>query len=470
MSGTEINWDGFLADIQGVEVIDNTQTVRLKSRDYFWYSPILNSQLRKCWAHLVIVPGTEAEVIRVAAACAKWKVPVTPRGGGTGNYGQAVPLIGGIILDMTKLNKVLEVGDGFVRCETGILISDLDDAAHATGQELLMWPSTRSQATIGGFISGGSAGIGSVRHGVLRDDGNVRSLRVVTLEENPRIITLHGPDIQKVHHAYGTNGIITELELALRPAVDWHHAIALFDDYTDAVRYGEALCREDYDIYLISVVDKRFSPFYRDLGDLFPETKHAVFSLVGPETINAFTADAKANQGSVSLMMDDAQLAAAKLPPAYECAYNHTTLQALKSDRNWTYLQVAYPQPYDPAADAAILAEYGDDLLRHHEFARERGDYQLFAIPLLKFTTAEKLYEIADRYEELGCTVFDAHVYTIAEGGMKTVDEVQMAFKSEADPYGLMNPGKTSQAEAEAVLAQHANSVPVPTDQGVSAK
>ncbi len=452
MTKAEINWDGFLSDIKGIEVEDSPQTVRLKSRDYFWYSPILNEQLRKCWAHLVVCPKTEAEVIRVASACAKWRVPVTPRGGGTGNYGQAVPLVGGIILDMTGLYKILEVGDGFVRCETGLLISDLDRAVQDTGQELLMWPSTRSQATIGGFISGGSAGIGSVRHGVLRDDGNVRMLRIVTLEETPRIITLEGPDIQKVHHAYGTNGIIVELELALRPAVDWHHAVALFDDYTDAVRFGEALCREDYDIYLISVVDKRFSPFYRNLNDVFPETKHAVFSLVGPKTIDAFKQDAVAHRGAVSLMMSDAELEAAGLPPAYECAFNHTTLMALKSDRNWTNLQVAYPQPYDPRVDAVMREEYGDDLLRHHEFARERGEYQLFAIPLLKFTTKERLYEVADRYEELGCTVFDAHVYTIAEGGMKVVDEVQMAFKAEADPLGLMNPGKTSQAEAEAVL------------------
>jgi FAD/FMN-containing dehydrogenase len=456
MKFDKINWDGFVEDIKDIAFTDTPQTVKLKSRDYFWYSPILNEKLRKSWAHMVVTPKTEAEVITVAAACAKWRVPVTPRGGGTGNYGQAVPLVGGIILDMTQLNGIHEVGDGYVRCDAGTLIADLDDAVHQTDQELLMWPSTRSQATIGGFISGGSAGIGSVRHGVLRDDGNVRSLRIVTLEEAPQIITLEGPDIQKAHHAYGTNGIITQLELALRPAVDWHHAIALFDEYTDAVRFGEALCRPDYDIYLISVVDKGFAQFYERLTAVFPEGKHAVFSMVGPNTIDAFVADAAVHNGTVSLMMSEDEIAHAKLPPAYECSYNHTTLQALKKDRHWTYLQVAYPQPYDPEADKVMLEEYGGDLLRHHEFARERGEYQLFAIPLLRFTTAEKLYEIANRYEQLGCTVFDAHVYTIAEGGMKQVDPVQMAFKKQADPYSLMNPGKTSEAEAQEVLQSYA--------------
>ncbi len=455
MAVKEINWDGFQSDIEGIKIIDNPQRVKLKSRDYFWYSPILNEILKKSHAHMVVVPASEAEIIKVTAACAKWKVPVTLRGGGTGNYGQAVPLVGGIVLDITKVNKIKEIGDGFVRVEAGMLIEDLDIEVHKQGQELLMWPSTRSQATIGGFIAGGSGGIGSVRHGVLRDDGNVRSLRIVTLEEEPKIITLEGSDIQKAHHAYGTNGIITELELALQPAVDWHHGIILFDEYGEGVRFGETLCREDYDIYLISVVDKRFSPFYRDLKDYFPPDKHAVFVMVGPKTIEPLKQDAKACGGEVSLMINEADLKSAGITPTYECSWNHTTLMALQSDRSWTYLQIAYPQPYQASIDEQIMAEFGDELYLHHEFARERGDYQLFALPLVKFTTKERLYEISGRFEELGCGVFDAHVYTIAEGGMKVIDPVQMAFKAEADPHNLMNPGKTSQQEAEQVLAEY---------------
>ena len=455
MTVKEIDWEGFLSDIKGIEVIDNLQRVRLKSRDYFWYSPILNEQLKKKQAHLVVVPTSEAAVIKVAAACAKWKVPLTLRGGGTGNYGQAVPLVGGIVLDMTQLNDLVEIGDGFVRVQAGMLIENLDIEVHKKDQELLMWPSTRSQATIGGFIAGGSGGIGSVRHGVLRDDGNVRALRIVTLEEEPKIINLEGSDIQKAHHAYGTNGIITELDLALQPAIDWHHGIVLFDDYADGVHFGESLCRADYDIYLISVVDMRFSPFYRDLKDYFPGDKHAVFIMVGPKTIDRVKADAAVQGGTVSLIINEEELKSAGITPSYECAWNHTTLMALKSDRSWTYLQIAYPQPYVASIDQRIMAQFSDELYLHHEFARERGDYQLFALPLVKFTSKERLYEIASRFEELGCGVFDAHVYTIAEGGMKVIDPVQMAFKAEADPHSLMNPGKTSQMEADKVLAEY---------------
>jgi len=209
------------------------------------------------------------------------------------------------------------------------------------------------------------------------------------------------------------------------------------------------------------LIDKRYAPFYSKFGAYFPKDKYAVFSMVGPKTIAAFTADAKANGGSVSLMMNDAELAAAKLPPAYEYGWNHTTLQALKSDRSYTNLQVAYPQPYDPEIDRIFMEEF-EDVIMHHEFAKERGDYQLFSLPLFKFTTTQRLYKIAGRFEELGCGIFDAHVYTIAEGGMKVVDQVQVDFKALADPHGLMNPGKINQEDSANVLAQYGVELPAP--------
>lgn len=450
----EIDWDGFYRDIEPVEIITDRRQVRMKSRDYFWYSPILYDALKDCAAEALVMVTSQAEIIRVASACAKWRVPVTLRGGGTGNYGQAVPLAGGIILDMTGLNAMCEIEPGRVRVHAGMLISDLEDRVRATGQELMMWPSTKHQATIGGFIAGGSAGVGSVRHGVLRDDGNVKSLRIVTLEDVPQIITLEGPDIQKAHHAYGTNGIITELELALVPATDWVHLIALFDDYRALLDCGIGLCNAPIDLYLLSTVDKRFSPHYRSLGEYFPATSHAAFIMVSPDCIDSLKTELSRHGGRISLAGREEDLAARGLPPAYECAYNHTTFQVLKSDRTWTYLQIAYPQPYDPAIEEEIMAEFEAEMYYHHEFARERGDLQVFSIPLVKWSTRERLYEMAARFEDKGCTVFDAHSYTIAGGGMKVVDQTQVAFKRIADPSGLMNPGKTSDEEARLVRAE----------------
>ncbi len=85
-------------DLDGLKVEDNEKIVQQKSRDFYWYSPVLKRQLDHVTADLVVSPKSEAEVIRVLAACHRHGVPVTPRGTGTGNYGQAMPLSGGVVL------------------------------------------------------------------------------------------------------------------------------------------------------------------------------------------------------------------------------------------------------------------------------------------------------------------------------------------------------------------------------------
>jgi FAD/FMN-containing dehydrogenase len=80
--------------------------VRRRSRDYFWYSPVLAGQLQGKTAEVVVTPRDEAEVIRVASACARHRVALTPRGAGTGNYGQAVPLAGGVLLDLSEMTAI----------------------------------------------------------------------------------------------------------------------------------------------------------------------------------------------------------------------------------------------------------------------------------------------------------------------------------------------------------------------------
>lgn len=434
----------FRADIDGIRVYDDPKHVEVKSRDYFWYSPILSDELEGRVGDLVVMPQDQDEVRRVAAAAARHRIPVTVRGGGTGNYGQCVPLEGGIVLDLTRIDRIISLTPGKARVEAGARIARLDDAARESGQELLMYPSTRRIATIGGFLSGGSGGVGSLRHGMLRDDGNVGYVKVMTIEPEPAIIELHGPDIQKVQHAYGTNGIILELDVALTPATEWVHTAALFDGYDRALRFAVQAQEDGLDCYLLAPVERRFAPFYTKYGALFPADRDAVFAMVAPQEMGRFETLAKAHAGAISFAMAKPELRKAGLQPAYECGWNHTTLQALKADRSWTYLQVAYPRPFDPDLVTRQMQRYGDDLYMHHEMARLEGEVQIFALPLVKYRGREAMYEMIREFEQLdGCTIYDPHVYTIEDGGMKQIDTLQIEFKKRADPYGLMNPGKT---------------------------
>ena len=440
----DIDWAALRAELGGVELSDAPVFLRARSKDYYWYSPILAERLKGLTAELVVIPRDQDEVLRAAAVVARHRVPITVRGGGTGNYGQCVPLEGGVVMDLTRLDRIVEIAPGRVRVEAGARITRLDDAARETGQELVMYPSTRRVATIGGFFAGGSGGVGSLRHGMLRDPGNVTWARVVTVEPEPRVIELHGQDVQKVHHAYGTNGIVAELVVALTPATDWVHFAALFDGFATALRFAMAAQAEGLDCYLLTSVERRFSPYYRRFGDLFPPDRDAVFAMAAPHEMPRFRALAAEHGGRISFAMNAHALAGKRLPPAWECGWNHTTLHALQVDRGWTYLQVAYPHPFDPDLVQRQMERYGDEVYWHHEMARMDGEVQIFALPLVRYRGHEAMYRlIAELEERDGCTIFDPHVVTIEDGGMKEIDVAQIEFKREADPYGLMNPGKT---------------------------
>ncbi len=450
------NFTDFIQDIAGIPYTRDAHTLAVKSKDYYWYSPILKAQLDDKMGDIMVSPRTEEEVIKVAAACAKHRLKVTIRGGGTGNYGQAVPLEGGVILDITQLNRIVKIEPGSVVCEAGMLIADLEKAVRADpcvagGQEILMYPSTRDIATIGGFIAGGYAGAGTVRNGILKDAGNVTMIRVVTLEEKPRIIELKDADIQKVHHAYGTNGIITQLRLTLKRAVDWVHHIALFDSYSAALRFGceatEAI-GSSLDAFLITAVERRIAPYYEaEFGARFPANKDAVFSMVNPQSLATWRELVKKHGGHESMAFTESELKAEKLFPAFECAYNHTTLMALKMDKSWTNLQTVAPWTPGTGIDIALVEKqmqrWGDEVLMHHEFGRQFGGCVAFGLPLVSYFDRDRLYEIIAEFESDGCMVFDNHVYTIEDGGMKEIDSNQIDFKKIADPHGLMNPGKT---------------------------
>src|SRR4051794_15235781 len=208
--------------LPGSKIEDHPILVRQKSRDFFWYSPVLKRQLDAVTADCVIAPKSVPEVVAAMAACFALRVPVTPRGAGTGNYGQAMPLSRGAILDLSALDRVLAIKPGRVVAEAGAIIADIDRQTQAhSAQELRLHPSTAKTATIGGFVAGGSGGVGSISWGGLRDFGNIIRLKVVTMEAEPRVLDLEGEDLHKVSHAYGTNGVIVEVEMALAAAYDW---------------------------------------------------------------------------------------------------------------------------------------------------------------------------------------------------------------------------------------------------------
>ncbi|MDQ0304043.1 FAD-binding oxidoreductase [Ancylobacter polymorphus] len=433
------------ARLAGIRLEDNPAVLRQKSRDFYWYSPTLKRQLDGVVGDILAAPTSEEEVLRILAACFELGIPVTPRGTGTGNYGQAMPLAGGLVLDLSGLDKVLDIAPGRVRAQAGALLADIDAACAMSGQELRLHPSTYRTASLGGFIAGGSGGVGSISWGGLRDLGNILSLRLATMEAKPRLLTLTGEEVQKVAHAYGTNGIILDIEMPLAPAYDWTEAIIGFSDFNEAAAYANALGEQDALLKkLVSVIAApipqlsflRHRPF-------LPEGRHIVLVMLAPMGRAAFEGFTARWGGEMLFRSDRLPPEERKgLPPLYELAWNHTTLRALRVDPAITYLQTLYPFPHQLGLVAKVHALLGEEVPAHLEFVRFDGKVTCFGLPLVRFSSEERLEEIVALHEELGIPVFNPHRYTLEEGGMKQTDPAQLAFKRQADPRGLLNPGK----------------------------
>lgn len=435
--------------LEGLEVANDPATLRLKSRDFFWFSPVLKRELEHYRADMVVRPKSVAEVMQVAATAAKRRIPVTVRGGGTGNYGQAVPLRGGLVIDMGDLDRTIAVSPGVGTFEAGATMLEIDKALAPMGWELRFYPSTRKQATIGGFVAGGAAGAGSCTWGQLADPGAVLAVEVVTVEDDPKLIRLDGADVLKVLHAYGINGIIVSVTVPLAPAHPWAERIVAFPGLKQAAAFGQAFTEADgIAKKLVSIFDPRIPPKLGRVGKLVPDGKAAAIIMVSEPQAGAMAQMAAMFDGEVVFERQaaDAQAAAfdghGTYGPLYEYTWNHTTLHALKRDPSVTYLQLRFPPETNLDVVDRVAAEFGDEVLLHLEFQRRFGRVTCSALPLVRYSSDERLSEVMSRIEELGAQVSNPHTYVLNNAGWKRIDAPQPEFKRIADPYGLMNPGK----------------------------
>ena len=378
------------------------------------------------------------KLFEVAQVCVKHKIPLTVRGAGTGNYGQCIPLEGGIILDVSKMNQIRWLKPGMACVEPGVKMAAFDKQAKAIGWELRMAPSTYRTATIGGFVGGGSVGMGSISYGQLKDRGNLSAVRLVTLEDKPQIIELRGDEVQKVIHGYGTTGIITELEIPLAPAYPWMEAIVVFDEFMTAAKFGQALSDSDgITKKLVSIHAQPIPSYFLALKDYLPTNKHCALLMFSEYSLEPFQELVKEYQGDITYLKTAQE--ASKKTSLLEFTWNHTTLHARNVNSNLTYLQTFYftlekvKQMYD---------YFGDEVAIHLEFLRAGGRAVPAGLQLVRYTTEERLNEIIRYHEDNGAFIANPHVYTIEDGGDKQIDMDKVEFKRRIDPYGLLNPGK----------------------------
>lgn len=173
---------------------------------------------------VLIEATTTEDISEIVKICYENGIPVIPRGAGTGLVGAAVALSGGVMIDMTKMNRILEYDtENFVvRVQPGVLLNDLAEDAQKQG---LLYPPDPGEkfATLGGNVATNAGGMRAVKYGCTRD--YVRAMTVVLPTGE---IVKFGATVSKTSTGYsllnlmigseGTLGIITEMTLKVIPA------------------------------------------------------------------------------------------------------------------------------------------------------------------------------------------------------------------------------------------------------------
>jgi hypothetical protein len=115
----------------------------------------------------------------------------------------------------------------------------------------------------------------------------------------------------------------------------------------------------------------------------------------------------------------------------------------MKADPSLTYLQCGYDPQHVREQFAALKGKYCEDYLHHIEWMKNGAGVMVpGAIPVVRFTTAERLNEMIDFCREIGVFVANPHVNHVEGGGRYREDNVQLLTKYKYDPKGLLNPGK----------------------------
>ena len=422
------------------------------SHDFYWYSPVLRPLLVEKNGEIAVQPVSVDEVLAVLRFAGQHEIPVTVRGAGTGNYGQCVPLEGGIVLDLSLMDKLVAITkDGVGVCQPVLRLGVLDRVARKLGWELRMYPSTLVKASVGGFLAGGSGGIGSVAHGGLRDFDTVRAFEVVTMEEEPRIVLHEGAAVHEILHAWGTNGVLTRIWFALAPAVEWTQLTAAFDTYEQAFTFAESIAVDaKWTKRLVTVFEWPIPSFFTPVKQLVRANKTLDLIMIATAQLDALRAATVAAGGEVTFTGPFEGPRTQPLLSDY--TWNHTTLWAMKADPAYTYLQCGF-SPKECREQFRLLREiYGQEILFHIEFMKN-GDGAVIpgAIPVVRFTTEERLNEMIAYCRSIGVFVANPHVNYLEDGGRYRPDNIQLLAKQRYDPRGLLNPGKMISFRKQAV-------------------
>ena len=417
---------------------------------------------QKPW--VVVLPETVEQVRAVLEICREHDTPVVTRGAGTGLSGGARPLADGVLLTLTKMNRVLEVDTDTctARVEPGVTNLSITDAVAHHGLYYAPDPSSQLACSIGGNVAENSGGVHCLKYGLTVH--NVLGVSVQTIEGDELVLggkTLDAPGYDLLAAMIGSEGmlgVVTEVVVKLLPEPSVKRAmLAAFDDIRQAGDAVAAIIRGGVIPAGLEMMDALAIKAAEDFAHAgYPRDAAAILLC----ELDGIEAEVEADIGRVRAILDDA-------------GATETRLAATDAEREtfWRGRKAAFPAAGRLAPDyycmdgtiprrelGAVLAEitalserYGLSVAN----VFHAGDGNLH--PLILYDSAQP--GELEKAEALGgdiltlCVSVGGTVTGEHGVGAEKLDEMCVQFDSDEldqfhrlkaafDPGGLMNPGK----------------------------
>jgi alkyldihydroxyacetonephosphate synthase len=239
-----------LADIVGEGRVSVRESDRLVySTDWSWMPQMwLDRGMRPASPDCVVHPESAEEISAILKVAGRHRVPVVPWGGGSGTQGGAAPIYGGILLDLKRLDKILDINENSltVTAQAGVIGSVLEMALNGRGLTLPHYPSSANAATVGGYVAARGSGVISTKYGKAED--LVLSIGAVlpdgTIINTPPVPShASGPMLMNLLiGSEGTMAVITEVTFQIERLPESRvFGAVLFDDLHDALEAGREI-------------------------------------------------------------------------------------------------------------------------------------------------------------------------------------------------------------------------------------
>jgi FAD/FMN-containing dehydrogenase len=341
-----------------------------------------------------------------------------------------------------------------IRCEPGVRLGTIEPEARKRGWELRCMPSTWVKSSLAGFLCGGSGGIGSITWGGLAAPGTIKSVTMLTCEASPRVVRFEEAEALKSLHTYGTTGVMIEIEMRLAPKVEYEQVIFSHPSFNTLATWTDRVARTDaWRKRLVSLAEWPLPSYFKPLLKHLRSDESTSLILIDKADAASLLADATASGITVAWR---AVMAEPPKPPLIsDYSYNHTTLWAIKSDPSFTYFQCGFGANYLEQCEL-LRRRFPGEVFFHFEWSTGRTKIDpvtgravgesvgVGGIPVVKFTTEERFWEILAYCREIGMFIVNTHTVKMEESGRYASMAEKYQFKAETDPDGLLNPGKMS--------------------------